>query len=101
MFRQTEFVNCVVEFDSGESLSIGSADLSQDGMHAWKDWHCCAGHHMLHINTDLTVFGCNAQNDYLGNLGQDWNILPSPTVCNRNKCSTCIDDLMISKWRNT
>jgi len=41
---------------------------------------------------------CN--NDLLGNLDTDWQLLNHPTMCKFDYCTGCTDDLIVKKYKD-
>jgi len=89
--------NCEIICANGEKFLINANRLHNQHLDNWKDWHCEAGNKRLWIEHDGSVYGGECKNDYLGNVFENWDILPEPTVCKQIRCTACTDDLLISK----
>ena len=83
--------------DNGDEYNVDANWLNNEKLNNWKSWSCEAGYSRILIDSDLSVYGGQCRNDYLGNLETTWDILYAPTTCNRDSCSGCTDDLLVRK----
>lgn len=91
--------NCEIFFDDGTSQKIYSNWLHNNDLDNWKGWECKAGVHRIYINENLEVFSGECKNDHLGNLNNKWNLL-TVSICKRERCTGCTDDLLVEKQKN-
>lgn len=89
--------NCEITCEDGSKFLLNANRLHNQQLDHWEGWHCEAGSTRLWIEHNGAVYSGECKNDYLGNIFSDWNILMQPTVCKKNRCSGCTDDLLISK----
>jgi hypothetical protein len=98
-FKDHKNHNCVIQLDTGEQYRVEADWLYAQNLDDWLGWHCDAGRHRLSIDHDFGVFSGVCQNDYLGNLFGEWQLLPEPTICTSTRCSGCTDDLLVKKYK--
>ena len=98
-FENQKFYNCKVTTDSGEYL-VSANWLHNNNLDHWKGWSCDAGFKRLSIDEKFNVYSGECMNDYLGNLTESWECFNKPTVCQRDRCTGCTDDLLITKSKN-
>ena len=96
-FENHQFYNCTVDLDNGEQYNISANWLHNNNLDYWKGWECEAGQSRLLINFDQGIYGGECLNDYLGNLETGWEYENKPTVCKRDRCFSCTDDLLVGK----
>lgn len=82
---------------NGEEYLLDGNWIHNNGLDNWQGWSCDAGQTRIVIDYDLTVYSGECENDKLGNLQSQWDILQTPTVCKRLTCTGCTDDLIVSK----
>jgi hypothetical protein len=87
--------NCRVRTDTGEEYLLYANWLHNNQQDHWQGWQCNAGATRLYIDKDLNVFSGECENDCLGTVF-DFDLLNS-TVCKRDRCGGCTDDLMVAK----
>lgn len=78
---------------------IDANTMHNESLDSWKGWKCNAGYKRLAITPDGVVLSGECRNDYLGQLDGDWDILPGPTTCKRERCTGCTNDLMAEKYK--
>lgn len=98
-FEDELFYNCKIDLNTGESYLVTAYNLHGRKLDNWKGWHCNAGNTRLYIHSDGTVFNGECFTETLGNLNTNWNLLATPTVCPRNTCTGCTDDLLTTKYK--
>jgi hypothetical protein len=98
-FENHQYYNCEIELDTAQTYRVAADWLYAQQLDDWLGWHCDAGHSRLSIDPDFEVFSGLCENDSLGNLFGEWQLLPEPTVCTRTRCSGCTDDLLIKKHK--
>ena len=92
-----KFYNCKVTLDNGATKFLDANWLHNNNHDNWKEWDCFAGVDRIFISADGTVYSGECCNDILGNIDAGWNLLENPTVCKRNRCTGCTDDLIVTK----
>jgi hypothetical protein len=98
MFKNHRHYNCEITLDNGENFRVSAHWMHNNNLDNWQGWVCEAGHKRLHIDQYFNVYGATCQNDSLGNLFGDWMVLDAPTVCQKQRCTGCTDDLLTSKY---
>jgi hypothetical protein len=96
-FIEHKFYNCEVTTTSGSVYKINADSLHTDKLDFWQNWYCDTGHHRIFIDVDGNIYGGTCKNDHLGHIDTDWQILSKSTICKRNRCVGCTDDLMTAK----
>jgi hypothetical protein len=99
-FLDHEFYNCKIELDNGDSHLIEGNWLHNQDLDHWKGWQCNAGYSRISIDSDNNVYGGQCANDHLGKLDSNWQLLPGPTVCKKDRCNGCTDDLIAKKQKS-
>lgn len=96
-FSDHEFYNCEVILDNGTKYNINANWLHNEKLNYWKNWQCEAGFNRIFIDADSNVYSGQCFNDSLGNLQTGWDVLNTPTICKRERCTGCTDDLLAEK----
>ena len=91
------FYNCEVTTSDGSVYKINADSLHIDNLDFWENWHCDTGRTRIFIDVDGNVYGGMCRNDHLGHIDTDWQILKQSTICKKNRCINCTDDLMAAK----
>lgn len=81
--------------DTGEEYLVYANWLFNNHLNLWKGWSCQSGAKRIYIDKNLNIYGGVCKNDYLG-TPDDFNLLES-TVCRRETCVSCTDDLIVEK----
>lgn len=97
-FENHENYNCEIVTESGKSYRVYANWLHNESLDHWQGWECSAGSSRLYVDKNLQVWGGECRNDSLGHALTDFQILNS-TICKKNVCGGCTDDLVISKKR--
>ena len=92
-----KFYNCEVITESGDKFLVDGNWLHNNNIDCWLDWKCNAGSDRIYITADLDIYSGQCKNDYLGNLLTNWDLLENPTVCKKQTCTGCTDDLILRK----
>lgn len=100
-FENQQFHNCVITLTDSTKFNVTANWLHNEGLDEWNQWYCDAGHTRIYIDSTLDVYSGECWNDYLGNLQHTWDIFPSASICNRARCSSCTDDLLVKKVKYT
>ena len=100
-FENQQYYNCEITLTDGNKFLVNANWLHNQALDHWQDWQCDAGVLRLDIDKDFNVHSGECQNQYLGNLFTVWAPLGAPGTCNRERCTGCTDDLLISKQKNT
>jgi len=87
--------NCIVIDTENVEHRVNSKQLYVKKLNAFKDWFCNVGIDRISIEKDL-VYGGECRNDFLGTV-DNWELLKEPTICKREFCTACSQDLLISK----
>lgn len=98
IFKDHENYNIQITLDDGDTYRIYANLLHNEKLDSWKGWHCEAGVHRIYIDKNLDVWSGECKNDYQGNINVGWNLYHDYTVCKRDRCTGCTDDLAIAKW---
>lgn len=88
--------NCKITTNDGQEFHIYASWLHNNNLNYWKDWTCDAGYLRLHIDKNLDVWSGVCMNDYLGNVFDSF-YQEKQTICKRERCTSCTDDLVIGK----
>lgn len=98
-FKDHSNYNCTIELTSNETYNVAGNWLHNAELDNWLGWKCRAGSMRISIDEDK-VYSGDCKNDYLGTLDTEWNLISEYTVCKRETCTGCTDDLIVEKWRN-
>ena len=90
--------NCIAELSDGQQIKVYANWLHNQGHDHWKNWQCLTGSRRIYVDASLNIYNGECANDFLGTI-DNWKILEQPTVCKRNTCTGCTDDLMTTKWK--
>jgi hypothetical protein len=90
--------NCVVTLANGKEEFLFADRLHNENLDHWKGWKCAAGYNYVSIKPNFDVYGSHCENDYLGNLNDEFQILTEHTVCKKDRCIACTADLMVDKF---
>ncbi len=96
-FSDQLYYNCSIKLTNGKSYNVNANWIHNQQLDFWKDWECDAGYSRLHIDSDFTVFSGECLNDKLGNLLTEWQLFEKPSICKKERCTGCTDDLLIFK----
>ena len=96
MLEESRHYNCIAEDENGRLYKIHADQLRNKGMNHFLGWECDVGISRIFIDVDQTIWSGACHNTKLGE-GTDWQLLDSPDICRRDKCSGCTDDLLIRK----
>ena len=88
--------NCEITTDSGETFRVYANWLHNEKLDQWKGWHCQAGTTRMLIDKNFNLYSGECKNDHLGNALTEFDLL-NGTICQRNTCTGCTDDLMVDK----
>jgi hypothetical protein len=88
--------NCKIILDSGEEYLVYANWIHNQDLDRWKGWNCDAGHTRFYIDKYFDIWSGECRNDRLGNALDDWDI-QTGTVCKRETCTGCTDDLITKK----
>jgi hypothetical protein len=90
--------NCKITLESGEQYNVYADWLHNNGLDHWKGWQCNEGHTRFFIDANFEIWGSECRNTLLGNVLGTWDT-KSNSICTRNTCTACTDDLMTSKHK--
>lgn len=88
--------NCQITLESGEEYRIFANWMHNQDLDHWNGWICHAGNKRLYIYKNFDVYGGECQNDYLGSALDGFEMLEH-TICRRERCTGCTDDLIVEK----
>ena len=97
MFENHRYYNCEIALDNGETYRVSANWLHNEGLDNWAGWECDAGHKRISVDKDFNVHSGVCYNDNLGNIFAEWDILSTPTICKKDRCTGCTDDLLMTK----
>jgi hypothetical protein len=96
-FENHQYYNCEITLSTGEQYRVAANWMHNNHLDTWEGWSCDVGFRRLDIDKNFDVWSGQCRNDYLGNLKTNWAPLVGPTICKRQRCTGCTDDLLISK----
>lgn len=99
MFEDHDHHNCTVELEDGSTYLLGANWIHNQNLDSWKGWYCAAGMQRLMIDENFGVWSGECMNDFLGDLSHDWMPFEQPTICGRDRCTGCTDDLLVRKQK--
>ena len=98
-FENDPNYNCEITLDNGESYLVYANFMHNNHLDSWHGWSCSAGDTRFYIDKDFKIWSGECKNDHLGNVLGDWNT-KIDTLCKRNTCTGCTDDLVTEKFKN-
>ena len=98
-FENHENYNCRAILDDGNAYFVYANWFSNHDLHHWQGWHCESGVSRIMIDKDLKIWNGDCKNDLLGDVAQGWRLFDDFTICRREKCTGCTDDLLTAKWK--
>lgn len=102
ILKKDQDCNAIVTALDGSQVEISASQLWDQGLARWQGWRCSAGHDMVYIDHDFTVYSGHCHNDCLGNLFDPaFRLLSDYTVCRREVCTPCTGDLYAAKYNPT
>lgn len=96
-FENHQYYNCEIELSDGQRYKISANWLHNNDLDHWKNWSCDAGYKRLSIDKDFNVYSAQCENEILGNIFSGWVLHDGPSVCKRETCTGCTDDLLTHK----
>jgi len=99
-FSDQENHNVIVTLDDGSEYRVYSNWIKNQDLDHWKGWHCHAGDTRLYIHHTLDVWSGECQNDYLGHAIDGFEMIEGGTICKRDRCHGCTDDLAVAKSKD-
>jgi hypothetical protein len=96
-YKNHKFYNCEIELSDGNRYRVSAVWLHNSQLDFWKGWECSAGFKRLDVDMDFNVFSARCKNESLGNLFGGWKIHDKPSICRKDRCSGCTDDLLVEK----
>jgi hypothetical protein len=97
-FENHENYNCKASLEDGSQYYLYANWLSNNELHHWRDWHCEAGVTRILIDKNLNVWSGECKNDKLGDIDQGWSLFEHHSVCSKEHCTGCTEDLLTTKW---
>lgn len=92
--------NAIVFFEDGDTIEVYANQLHNKKMDLWNGWKCDAGNTRIMIDDNNNVWSGECENDSLGNIDDNtFELLSEQTICKRNRCTGCTDDLLIKKCK--
>lgn len=88
--------NCEITTESGKTYLVYANWLHNEKLDTWQEWQCEAGSTRLYVDKNLNVWNGECKNDDLGHALNGFEILKH-TICKRNRCTGCTDDLTVTK----
>jgi hypothetical protein len=71
--------------------------LTDLDLHHWKNWFCNVGFDSIYVDEQGKTWAGMCQNQYLGNIYGEVNLLDEPGKCQFESCTNCTTDLMSYK----
>jgi hypothetical protein len=99
-YQDEKHYDCIITLESGQRFHIHADRISNNDHGHFQGWRCHAGSERISIDSDGNIWSGNCMNDLLGTV-DDWQLLPSPTICRQKHCFGCTDDLMVQKYQTT
>lgn len=97
IFENHKEYNCQITLSDSTKYRVNANWIHNSGLDDWRDWSCDAGLTRLYIDDQLDVYSGECMNDHLGNVITGWSPFSEPTVCKRDRCTGCTDDLILNK----
>lgn len=97
IFENHSNYNCQITLDNGDEYKVYANWIHNESLDFWQGWTCYAGSTRLSIDQDFNVWSGECRNDYLGSALHGFNLVDH-TVCKRNTCTGCTDDLLVKKY---
>jgi hypothetical protein len=95
-FSNQSMHNCTITINNGNEYKVTANWIHNQDLDYWKNWNCNAGVTRILIS-DNDVYSGECKNDYLGTV-DDWNLKKVLSVCKRERCTGCTNDLMVEKY---
>lgn len=95
-FENHQNYNCRIILDNGQEFMVFGSWIHNEQLDHWKGWTCDAGHTRLMIDKDLNVWSGECKNDFFGPVMSNFYD-NTKTICKRETCTGCMDDLIIRK----
>jgi hypothetical protein len=89
--------NCQITTEDGEQHLVFAEWIHEQGLDTWKGYQCDAGNTRFMIDKNFDIWSGECKHDHLGNVMGKWN-LKTDTVCRRERCTGCADDLLTKKY---
>jgi len=99
-FENHKFYNTKVTLDNGEEWNLNADWIHNHKFDNWFGYKCHAGVDRISIDYNNDVYSGMCNNDLLGNLDTDWQLLNHPTMCKFDYCTGCTDDLIVKKYKD-
>jgi hypothetical protein len=91
--------NCKITTADGQEHLVYANWIHNEGFDNWKGYRCDAGYTNFHIDKNFNVWSGTCHNNLLGNILTEWSI-KTDTICERETCIGCTDDLITKKYQN-
>ena len=98
-FENHKNYNCKILLNNDEEYVIYANWMHNNQLDNWKGWACEAGAARIFIDKNLNVWSGECKNDLLGSIDNGWNLYQSHSLCKRDRCTGCTDDLIVKKWK--
>lgn len=90
--------NCRATDQSGSGRLVYANWLHNQGLDQWKGWTCMSGARRVYIDKHLEVWNGECMTNHLGSVRNGFELVSS-TLCPRDTCTGCTDDLMVAKHK--
>ena len=90
--------NCVITTESGNTRRVYANWIHNNKLDNWQGWICHAGSTRFYIDNNFDVWSGECKNDLLGNVLTQWQPKDN-TICQRETCTGCTDDLITNKYK--
>ena len=94
-----ENYNCRATDEHGQEHLVYANWIHNERLDNWQGYHCDAGHTRFAIDKNYDIWSAECKNDLLGNVLGEWS-LKTNSICKRNTCTGCTDDLLTKKHCN-
>jgi hypothetical protein len=95
-FENHQNYNCKITLDNGDEYKVYANWIHNNNLDQWQGWHCDAGRTRFYIDKNFDIWSGECCNNLLGNVLEEWNPKLN-TICKRETCTGCTDDLMTGK----
>lgn len=88
----------MVTTERGHTRRLYANWLHNNALDRFLGWKCSAGQTRFYIDSKFDVYSGECKNDHLGNALTNWQT-KNDTICCRQTCTGCTDDLITAKYR--
>lgn len=96
-FEDHQYYNCEIVTNNNETFKVSANWIHNENLDSFQGWQCSAGQYRISIDKNLTVWSAKCENQQLGHALHGFDILDSPSICTKSRCTGCTDDLLTEK----